>query len=272
MRFITAVVCLALTGCMSAAMKRPYASISSAATTATTDTKSAYAAADDAYNGEQTDELVQRFKDRGYTPGEITAFISSKDMKSRMEAVDVISQYGSQINSILNPKFTAATQSKQQSMASSSSSKSTASKSTSKSTSSPFPKLTQSEINIAQQAITYIGEALVNVKTRRRLPKAVAKADPSIQILCDLFTKDIDTLRIEIKESYDTRLILENEFIKTNWDNMDALQQRDEIVKLPALEKQARDADDALAKAQDELKRVAEQSHKLAEAYHGNKS
>ena len=263
MRFITAVVCLALTGCMSAAMKRPYASISSSATSAATDTKSAYAAAEDAYNGEQTDELVQRYKDRGYTPGEITAFLSSKDMKSRMEAVDVISQYGSQINSILNPKFTTTTQSKQ--------STASASKSSTKTASSPFPKLTQSEINIAQQAITYIGEALASVKTRRQLPKAVAKADPSIQILCDLFTKDMDTLRSEIKESYNTRLILENEFIQNNLGKMDAVEQRAEIVKLPALEKQARDADDALGKAQDELKRMAEQSRKLAEAYHGKK-
>lgn len=256
------VLCLFVTGCMSAAMKRPYASISDASVSAALDAKNAYFVAEDAYNGEQADELVQRYKDHGYTPGEITTFLSLKDMRARIEAVDVLGKYGERINFILNPKFAATTQSKQ------GGSKSSSSKSSGP---FPFPKLTQSEVNTAQQAIAYIGEALASIKTRRQLPKAVAKADPSIQVLCDLFIRDIDTLRAEVKESFETRLILENDFIRDNWDDMDALEHRSEIAKLPAIEKQARDAEDTLAKAQDELKRVAEQSRKIAEEYHGKK-
>lgn len=259
----TLMLVLLLSGCMSAAMKRPYASLASQASTAATDTKAAYTLTEDAYDAEQSDELAQRYAQRGYTPGEITVFLSSKDLRARMDAVDVLTQYGEMITAVLNPKFV-PTQAKPQAAKQSTSKPKT-------NTKSSVPKITQAEITMADQAIQYIGEITANVKTRRQLPKAILKADPSVQAVCTLFRDDIETLRFQVHESYQTRLILENEFIRDNWDQMDALQRRAEIDKLPALEKQVRDANDALMHAQDELRRVGEQSHKLAEAYHGKK-
>jgi hypothetical protein len=72
-------------------------------------------------------------------------------------------------------------------------------------------------------------------------------------------------LRGELKASYDSRLMLQNQFIKDNWDELDGLQRRAEIEKLPALEKEQKEADDALVKVTTELSNIASMSHNLAE-------
>lgn len=263
LRAAALIPCALLAGCFSAVRKQPYMDVASAALSAGADAKASYQAAQDEYYDEQMDELAADYAAKGYAPGRVSALIASGDLRAREDAIDLVEDYGRQIERALQPRKLAESSGKPAKDSGSSSGKG-------KKGGSAFSKtLSPADAQLIGTAISEIGRLLADDYAARHMRKAVRRADPHIQTLCGLLAEDIGErdgigIRSEVWETYGQRIVLQNEFVKANWQQMDAVSRRAEIVKLAALEKEQGDADASLAKTADELRRVAALNHRLA--------
>lgn len=252
-------LCVILTGCMSASHKRPYAAVANEATVAASDSKAVYQTAQQTYYDEQADELAATYTTKGYTPGQVSALIASKDLQARIVAIDTVNQYGQLLNRALGDHKMGNAKQQQGS-------------SSKKNTSNVYNQSTvfsAANTKAMGDAVSELGRIMADYEVARHLPKAVKEADPSIQTLTGLLIADLGQqgqlgIRNEVFEAYNNRIILQDQFIKKNSDKMSAVECREQIQKLLTLEREQKEADDAIVKAEQELKQVADLNHALA--------
>jgi hypothetical protein len=114
-----------------------------------------------------------------------------------------------------------------------------------------------------------LGQFLVQRKIRRELPAIVEKMDPHLRTLCDLLESDIDILQNRERRDYDTLLDDETLFIRTS-PTLSAEDRRNEIVKLPAIVRQQRQADQQLTTLRASIEKLYLTHHALATVAQGN--
>jgi hypothetical protein len=122
--------------------------------------------------------------------------------------------------------------------------------------------------------INALGQFLVNRAIDKELPGKIEEMDPHVQALCKALSDDIQTLQSIEQRDYDRILNLEKQFILADEEpgkNVNPQEHRAEIMKLPVIARQQRDANEKLSSLRDAINKLALTHHALAaEAQHNN--
>jgi len=200
--------------------------------------------------------LANQYAERGYRPGELTAFMSQSDLAARKQAIDALTNYATLVGDLALGKRVQAETTRAKVL-------SAAKATTSAAPSSKTKSLTQQQMNYALSGLDIVFKAQIEHKVRKKLPVIMAKADPSVQQICSLLEADMETLRSQEKADYITLLMQQNEFIRQDGGSMGAVEKQAQIMKLFQIEQDAATADADLMKAEKALKQVAEAHHAL---------
>lgn len=248
---------LAVTGCGYKKWSKPVGAFSTSAAPALTQVSAAYTSANDVHLLVREAELVDQYTAKGYTPGEIQDFISPDSLKARQAAIGVLNSYASLVGDLALGKREQELATKTKAVSSSMSS----AKTTTSSSSSKTKSLTTTQMGDILTTLDYAIKPLIEHKVRKHLPAILKAADPSIQQICTLLEQDIDTLRSQEQNDYQTQLMGQSQFIDKN--TLSAVEKRTEITKLVQIEVDAAKADADLVKAKDALVKLAEAHHRL---------
>jgi uncharacterized protein HemX len=108
----------------------------------------------------------------------------------------------------------------------------------------------------------------------KELPGKIEEMDPHVQALCKALADDIETLRGLEQRDYDAILDLGKQFILEDEQpgkNVNPEEVRAEIMKLPEIARQQREADERLSSLREAINKLALTHHALAaEAQHNN--
>lgn len=136
------------------------------------------------------------------------------------------------------------------------------------------PLLSPEVGNAISTGINALGQFLVDRTAEKELPGKIVEMDPHIQNLCKVLADDIQTLQHIEARDYDRILNLEKQFILEDelpGKNVNPQEHRAEIMKLPEIARQQREANDKLASLRDAIDKLAVTHHALAaEAQHNN--
>jgi len=136
---------------------------------------------------------------------------------------------------------------------------------------SPAAPITQGEQNLISTAINGLGQFLAYKKMKSELPATVEGMDPQIENLCKLLAKEIDILISQETLDYDTVIDAQTLFLRTT--KLDAQVRREQIMKLPELARQEKDAIERLKHLKGELMNLELTHHAFAaELQHNNPS
>jgi hypothetical protein len=142
----------------------------------------------------------------------------------------------------------------------------------SSSSSTPAAALSPEVRNGISTGIDTLGQFLVNRMVEKELPGKIEEMDPHLQALCKALADDIQTLQELDRSDYDRILNLEKQFILEDEQpgrNVDPQQHRAEIMKLPEIARQQREADEKLTALREAINKLALTHHALAtEAQH----
>jgi hypothetical protein len=118
-------------------------------------------------------------------------------------------------------------------------------------------------------AIDALGQFLVSKKVKSELPGIVAKMDPQVKILCELLAKEIDILSSQ--ETIDFNLVIDRQtlFLRTA-GGLDPEAKREQIMKLPELARQQKQAAVLLKVLKSGLVKLELTHHALAAELQGN--
>lgn len=118
-------------------------------------------------------------------------------------------------------------------------------------------------------AIDALGQYLVSKKVKSELPGIVEKMDPQIKDLCELLAKEIDILSSQ--ETIDFNLVIDRQtlFLRTA-SNLDPEVRREQIMKLPQLARQQKQAAQQLKVLRAGLVKLELTHHALAAELQGN--
>jgi hypothetical protein len=118
-------------------------------------------------------------------------------------------------------------------------------------------------------AIDALGQYLVSRKVKSELPGIVAKMDPEIKVLCELLAKEIDILSSQ--ETIDFNLVIDRQtlFLRTA-SGLDPEVRREQIMKLPELARQQKQAAQQLKVLRAGLVKLELTHHALAAELQGN--
>lgn len=145
---------------------------------------------------------------------------------------------------------------------------------TSSSSSTPAPLLSPEVKNGIGTAIDALGQFMVNRTVEKELPGKIEEMDPHVQALCKALSDDIQALQSIEQRDYDRILNLEKQFILEDEQpgkNVDPQQHRAEIMKLPEIARQQREANDRLTALRAAIDKLAKTHQALAkEAQHAD--
>jgi hypothetical protein len=118
-------------------------------------------------------------------------------------------------------------------------------------------------------AIDALGQYLVSRKVKSELPGIVAKMDPQVKVLCELLAKEIDILQSQ--ETIDFNLAIDRQtlFLRTA-SGLDPEAKREQIMKLPELARQQKQAAVQLKVLKSGLVKLELTHHALAAELAGN--
>ena len=118
-------------------------------------------------------------------------------------------------------------------------------------------------------AIDALGQYLVSKKVKSELPGIVAKMDPQVKILCEMLAKEIDILSSQ--ETIDFNLVIDRQtlFLRTA-NGLDPEAKREQIMKLPELARQQKQAAVQLKVLRSGLVKLELTHHALAAELQGN--
>jgi hypothetical protein len=134
-----------------------------------------------------------------------------------------------------------------------------------KTTTSPTDAISAGEQSAISTAINALGQYLVAKKVKEELPGIVAKMDPQIQQLCRLLAKEIDILASQEKVDFDIAINQQTEFLRVT-KGLDPETRREQIMKLPELARQQKQAAEQLKQLRAELGTLEMTHHALAVA------
>lgn len=145
---------------------------------------------------------------------------------------------------------------------------------TSSAASTAAPLLSPGVRNGISTGINMLGQFLVNRTVEKELPGKIEEMDPHIQALCRALSDDIQTLQSTEQRDYDRILNLEKQFILEDEQpgkNVNPEEHRAEIMKLPEIARQRREANEKLTSLREAIMNLAMTHHALAaEAQHDN--
>lgn len=267
---------------------------SASAAPALSQTSTAYTSANAIHTLQEESVLVGQYAQKGYHPGELEPFISDSDLKSRMSAIAALNEYVDLLNALVTDKRAAEIEARTKSlsitaaaarteMASSTNTttdtttSSNAVKvnptltdtttqtatSTSTLTSSHSTIMTPQQMNSIMASMDSALKPFIHHMVKKRLPKLMKEADPSVQNLCTLLEADMATLRVQSQGDYQVLLMQQSEFIRNN-PNLGPVEKRTEVLKLFQIEADADKSNADLTSTIDGLKKLAEEHHKVA--------
>jgi hypothetical protein len=129
-------------------------------------------------------------------------------------------------------------------------------------------------MNGISTGINALGQFLVNRAIEKELPGKIEEMDPHVQALCKVLADDIQTLQGLEGRDYDRILNLEKQFILEDEQpekNVNPQEHRAEIMRLPEIARQQREANEKLSSLREAIDNLAMTHHALAaEAQHNN--
>jgi hypothetical protein len=136
-------------------------------------------------------------------------------------------------------------------------------------TTSALPPISPAARNGISTAADALGQFLVQRKIKRELPGIIIKMDPQIKTLCELLESDISILQDRERRDYDTLIDLQTLFIRTS-PGLSPEDRRNEIMKLPVIVRQQRNADTQLTVLRASIGKLYLTHHALAAVAQGN--
>ena len=126
------------------------------------------------------------------------------------------------------------------------------------------PAISATEQNMITTGINALGQYLVGRKIKEELPGVTAKMDPQVKQLCEILSKEIDILSSQ--ETIDYRIVITQQtlFLRKN-TNLDPETRREQIMKLPELARQQKEAAAQLKQLKSALGALEMTHHALAE-------
>jgi len=248
-----------MTGCASNHYTKSIAAFSNAAAPAIDNVDAAYVSVNDAHTLAEQAVLVQNF-DKEFRPAPLQPFISPEELATRKKATSVLRQYAQLVGDLaIGKQPPPATSSFFSTTAKTATSAAPAS-----TTKTAAGKMTSQQMDALLSGLDVVVKPYLNFKIRRQLPPLVRAADPLVQQVCTLLSADLVTLQVQTDLDYWTLLMEQDQFIEDNQTRMDAIQKRDQVIKLFQIEADSKKADDAIAATQDAVKKLAETHHRLA--------
>jgi hypothetical protein len=248
--------------------------------------------------------IAYKNKDATYNPRNTPELLSQKDIQSRLAVLAALQVYSKSLIEITkgtdSPELDAASKSVGSNLTSlgnnlapsienvlgiaaatastTETTVTTVSGSTSTTTSSTAstaaPLLSPEVRNGISTGINALGQFLVNRTIEKELPGKIEEMDLRVQALCKALADDIQTLQGIEKRDYDRILDLEKQFILEDEEpgkNVNPQEHRAEIMKLPEIARQQREANEKLSSLREAIDNLALTHHALAaEAQHNN--
>ncbi len=248
--------------------------------------------------------IAYKNKDATYNPRNTPELLSQKDIQSRLAVLAALQVYSKSLIEITkgtdSPELDAASKSVGSNLTSlgnylapsienvlgiaaatastTETTVTTVSGSTSTTTSSTAstaaPLLSPEVRNGISTGINALGQFLVNRAVEKELPGKIEEMDPHVQALCKALADDIQTLQGLEKRDYDRILNLEKQFILEDeqpGNNVNPQVHRAEIMRLPEIARQQREANEKLTSLRGAIDKLALTHHAVAaEAQHNN--
>jgi hypothetical protein len=133
-----------------------------------------------------------------------------------------------------------------------------------KSTTTEVPAISAGETNALSTAINALGQAIVAKKIKEQLPGITAQMDKPVQNLCQLLAKEIDILNSQETVDFDIVITQQTLFLRTA-ANLDPETRREQIMKLPELAREQKQAAQQLKQLKAALSNLEMTHHALAE-------
>jgi len=296
---------LATTGCLSPLAKHATA-LSAAIAPVVDQSAAAYhdAVALDDLRADYEAVVAYKNKDATYNPRNTPELLSQKDIQSRLAVLAALQVYSKSLIEITkgtdSPELDAASKSVGSNLTSlgndlapsienvlgiaaapastTTTTITTVSGSTSTTNSSTAstaaPLLSPEVRNGISTGINALGQFLVNRAIEKELPGKIEEMDPHVQALCKVLADDIQTLQGLEQRDYDRILNLEKQFILEDelpGKNVNPQEHRAEIMRLPEIARQQREANEKLSSLREAINKLALTHHALAaEAQHNN--
>ncbi len=274
------------TGCLSSLNKHSVA-LSNAITPVLDQATQAYRDANTLHDQRTDFDAIQQFDQTSpvYNPRNVQPLLSEKDIQVRLAVLAAFQSYAQSLVAITSgtdsPELDAAAVSVGTNLTGLGNTvapsiegvlgiaaATPAASSTSTSTSTATPAISTTAQNGISTATNALAQFLINKKVKSQLPGIIETMDPSVQSLCELLEKDIDALHdIETKDN-DYVINQETLFLRTA--TMDPELRRQQIMKLPALVRQQRAADENIQNLKASIVRLALTHHALAAEAQGN--
>ncbi|MGB0064905.1 MAG: hypothetical protein WBP85_10715, partial [Terracidiphilus sp.] len=129
------------------------------------------------------------------------------------------------------------------------------------------PVLTAEARNGISTAVDALGQFFVSRTVARELPAKIAAMDPAVQVFCTALANDISALDAIEQRDYNRILNLEKQFILEDEEpakNVNPQMWRAEVMKLPEIARQQKEAHERLVSLRDALNKLAATHHALA--------
>jgi len=298
------ILCTVLAGCASTPLAKQATALSSALAPVVDQSAAAYQDAVTVDNLRADYEAVVAYqnKDATYNPRNTPELLSEKDIQARLAVLAALQVYSQSLIDITkgtdSPELDAASKSVGNNLtslgnnlapsientlgiaAAAASTTTTAvttvsgstTATTSSSSSTPKPLLSPDVRNGISTAIDALGQFLVNRTVEKELPGKIEEMEPHVQALCNALSDDIQTLQGLEQRDYNRILNLEKQFILDDEQpgkNVDPEQHRAEIMKLPEIARQQREAGEKLTALRAAIDKLAQTHQALAkEAQH----
>jgi hypothetical protein len=299
------ILCTMLAGCASTPLTKHSVALSAALAPVVDQSAAAYRDAVSLHDLRADYEAVIAYenKDATYNPRNTPELFTQKDIQSRLAVLAALQVYSKSLIEITkgneSPKLEAASESVGSNLtslgnnlapsienvigiaAAASTTTTTvttvsgsSSTTTSSSSSTPAPLLSPEIRNGISTGIDALGQFLVNRTVEKELPGKIEEMDPRVQALCSALSDDIKTLQGLEQSDYDRILNLEKQFILEDEQpgrNVNPQEHRAEIMRLPEIARQQREASDKLSSLSEAIDKLALTHHALAaEAQHNN--
>ena len=296
-------VCVMLAGCSDSALNKHVNALSVSLAPVVDQSAAAYRSAVALHNlrGDYEAVLAYENKDASYNPRNAPALLSEKDIQVRLAVLAALQMYsrslieinrstdsreldaaaksvGSNLTSLGNelaPSIENVLGIEASPGSTTTTTVSTVSGSNSTTTSTTTSATLSPEVrNGISTGVLALGRFLVSRTVEKELPGKIVEMDPTIETFCKALADDAQTLQDLEGKDYDRILNLQKQFILEDEDpkkNGDPDEVRAEIMKLPEIARQQREANERLEALHAAIVRLALTHHALAaEAQHNN--
>ena len=222
-------------------------------------------------------------KDASYNPRNVPELLSERDIQSRLAVLAALQVYAQSLIEITkgtdSPELDAASKSVGENLTAlgnglAPSIENVLGIAAAGANSPSAPALSPEVKNGISTGFNALGQFLVNRVVEKELPGKIEGMDANVQALCKALADDTDTLEAFEERDYDRILNLEKQFILEDEQpgkNVNPEEHRAEIMRLPEIARQQREAKEKLAALHAAIVKLALTHHALAaEAQHNN--